>query len=196
MLLNTDSISKFAKVQHSPEGRLLGYAVMIPAEIVERYVDNSTETLNFNFIAVPEGILFEIGEQNMSVWDDVVPPYASLRDSTVVATFKSDEPLRTITNKYQQRQHDFAVTVGGSDYLLGVSNKTLMRMIKEHLPLTGKTLKIITRSGHGFETQYTVEKVQHKKHWQTKPLTCLYGMTRMALAFLWVLRKLLDWSQH
>ena len=100
----------------------------------------------------------------MSVWDDVVPPYASLRDGTVVATFKSDEPLRTITNKYQQRQHDFFVTVGGSDYLLGASNKTLMRMLKERLPLAGKTLKI-TRSGHGFETQYRVEEVQHEKHW-------------------------------
>ena len=35
---------------------------MIPAEIVEQYVDNSTETLNFSFIAVPEGILIEIEE--------------------------------------------------------------------------------------------------------------------------------------
>lgn len=131
----------------------------------------------------------------MSVWDDIVPPYVSLRDGTVVATFKSDEPLRTITNKYQQRQHDFVVTVGGSDYLLGASNKTLMRMLKEHLPLAGKTLKI-TRSGHGFETQFTVEGAQHKKHWQTKPLTRLCGMTRTALALLWFLRKLLDWSQH
>ena len=131
----------------------------------------------------------------MSVWDDVVPPYASLRDGTVVATFKSDEPLRTITNKYQQRQYDFAVTVGGSDYLLGVSNKTLRWMLKEHLPLAGKTLKI-TRSGHGFETQFTVEEAQHKKHWRTKPLTRLCGMTRTTLAFLWVLRELLDWSQH
>ena len=134
----------------------------------------------------------------MSVWDDVVPPYASLRDSTVVATFKSDEPLRTITNKYQQRQHDFAVTVGGSDYLLGVSNKTLRWMLKEQLPLAGKTLKI-TRSGHGFETQYTVEEVQHKKHWKKKLLARLCGVvarTALPELFSWVISKLLDWVQH
>ena len=128
----------------------------------------------------------------MRVWGDVVLPYASLRDGIVVATFKSDEPLRTITNKYQQRQHDFAVTVGGSDHLLGASNKTLMWMLKEHLPLAGKTLKL-TRSGHGFETQYMVEEVQHKKHWRTKPLTRLCDMMHVAIALLGVLRELLDW---
>jgi hypothetical protein len=37
---------------------------MIPAEIMERYVDNSIETLNFNFIDVPEGILIEIGGEH------------------------------------------------------------------------------------------------------------------------------------
>ena len=74
----------------------------------------------------------------------------------------------------------------------------MMRMLKEYLPLAGKTLKI-TRSGHGFETQFTVEEVRHKKHWQTKPLTRLCGMTRTAfalsrVALLWVLRELLDGS--
>ena len=118
-------------------------------------------------------------------WNRVVPPYTSFRDGPVVATFKSNEPTRTITNQYQQEQHDFAVTVGGSDYLLGVSSKKLRWMLKEHLPLVGKTLKI-TRSGHGFETQYTVEEVQHKKHWQTKPLI------RLCVALLCVLRELLD----
>ena len=38
-----------------------------------------------------------------------------------------------------------------------------------------------------------VEEVPHKKHWQTNPLTRLCGMTRTAIALLWVLRKLLDW---
>ena len=33
---------------------------MIPAEIVEQYVDNSTEMLNFDLIAVPEGFLIKI----------------------------------------------------------------------------------------------------------------------------------------
>ena len=82
----------------------------------------------------------------------------------------------------------------GSDYLLSASNNTLMRMLKEHLPLADKTLKIM-RSGHGFETQYMVEEVHHKKHWQTKLLTRLCSMTRTALValFLWFLRELLDY---
>ncbi len=127
-----------------------------------------------------------------TIWDDIVPAYVSFRDGPVVAIFESNEPNRTITNRYQQQQHDFAVTVGGSDYLLGASNKTLMRMLKERLPLAGKTLKI-TRSGHGFETQFTVEEAQHKKHWRIKPLTRLCGMTRTALVvLLWLLRELLD----
>lgn len=128
----------------------------------------------------------------MSVWDDIVPPYASLQDGTVVATFESDEPMRTITNKCQRRQHDFSVTVDDTGMLLAVSSKNLMRLLKKHSPLTGKTLKIM-RSGHGSETQYTVEEVQHGKHWQTKLLRRLCGMTRTALValFSWVLRELL-----
>jgi hypothetical protein len=35
-----------------------------------------------------------------------------------------------------------------------------------------------------------VEEVQHKKHWQTKPLT----RAALLALFSWVLRKLLDWS--
>ena len=38
------------------------FIVAIPAEIVEQYVDNSTETLNFDLIAAPEGIFIEIEE--------------------------------------------------------------------------------------------------------------------------------------
>jgi hypothetical protein len=38
-----------------------------------------------------------------------------------------------------------------------------------------------------------LDEAQHKKNWQTKPLTRLCGMTRTALALWWVLRKLLDW---
>lgn len=133
--------------------------------------------------------------RDTTIWDDIVPAYVSFRDGPVVATFESNEPNRTITNKYQQQQHDFAVTVGGSDYLLGASNKTLVRMLKEHLPLAGKTLKI-TRSGHGFETQYTVEEVQHKKHWKKKLLARLWDMGRTALALWGFLLKLLEWLEH
>lgn len=41
---------------------------------------------------------------------------------------------------------------------------------------------------------FEIEETQHKKQWQTNPLTRLCGMTRTVLALLWVLRKLLDWS--
>ena len=59
--ISTDHSKQFARIQRTPEGRLLGCAVMIPAEIVEQYEDNSTKTLNFDLIAEPEGILIEIG---------------------------------------------------------------------------------------------------------------------------------------
>jgi len=49
--------------------------------------------------------------------------------------------------------------------LSGVSNKTLMRMLKKHLPLAGKTLKI-TRT----------------------------ALTLSRVALLWVLRELFDGS--
>jgi hypothetical protein len=49
--------------------------------------------------------------------------------------------------------------------LLGASNKTLMRMLKAHLPLAGKTLKI-TRT----------------------------ALTLSRVALLWALRELIDWS--
>ena len=65
---------------------------MIPAETVEQYVDSSTETLNFDLIAAPEGIFIEIGGgESLSVWADVLLPYASLRDSAVVAKHTVEE---------------------------------------------------------------------------------------------------------
>ena len=54
--------TKTARIQRRPDGGLLGVAVFLPAEIVEQYVDNSTETLNFDLIAAPEGIFIEIEE--------------------------------------------------------------------------------------------------------------------------------------
>ena len=166
---------------------------MIPAEIVEQYVDNSTETLNFDLIAAPEGIFIEIGGGESCV--SGVMLYCRTRRFEMASLWQPSnqmshcEPSRTNTSN---GRHDFAVTVGGSDHLLGASNKTLMWMLKEHLPLAGKTLKL-TRSGHGFETQYMVEEVQHKKHWRTKPLTRLCDMMHVAIALLGVLRELLDW---
>ena len=69
MSISTDHSKQFAHIQRTPEGRLLDCAVMIPAEIVEQYVDNSTKKLNFDLIAAPEGILIEIEEmQHKKHW--------------------------------------------------------------------------------------------------------------------------------
>ena len=69
MPISTDNTKRFARIRRTPEGRLLGCAVIIPAEIVEQYVDNSTKTLNFDLIAAPEGILIEIEEaQHKKHW--------------------------------------------------------------------------------------------------------------------------------
>ena len=92
-----------------------------------------------------------------SIWDDIPSrPFLRYEDGVVVVRFESDEPVRT-TNKYNQPQWNFEVN---GDMLFGVSSKGLMRLLKKHLPLTGKTLKI-TRSGRGFETSYQVEEVEH-----------------------------------
>ena len=41
---------------------------------------------------------------------------------------------------------------------------------------------------------FEIEETQHKKQWQTNPLTRLCGMTRTAIALLGVLRELWGWS--
>jgi hypothetical protein len=46
--------TKHARIQRTPEGRRRSCAVGISAEFVERYMDNSTKTRNFNLIAAIE----------------------------------------------------------------------------------------------------------------------------------------------
>ena len=91
----------------------------------------------------------------MSAWDEIADrPFVRFTDGVVVVMFESDEPTKT-ANKYNQTQWNFNVD---GDLLLGVSSKGLMRLLKKHRPLTGKTFKI-TRAGHGIDTTYTVEEV-------------------------------------
>ena len=91
-----------------------------------------------------------------SAWDDIPDrPFVRYTDGVVVIRFENDEPTKTV-NKYNQPQWNFDVD---GDLLLGVSSKNLMRLLKRHRPLAGKTFKI-TRSGHGFETTYQVEEVE------------------------------------
>jgi len=90
-----------------------------------------------------------------SAWDEIPDrPFVRYTDGVVVVRFESDEPTKTV-NKYNQPQWNFDVD---GDLWLGVSSKNLMRLLKRHRPLTGKTFKI-TRSGHGINTAYRVEEV-------------------------------------
>lgn len=61
MVLNTDSISKFVKVQRTSDGRLLGCAVMIPADTIEPFVDADADFIRYELKALPYGIMVEIG---------------------------------------------------------------------------------------------------------------------------------------
>lgn len=49
------------KVQKTTTGRLLGVAIMIPAEIIGKFVKDDMETLNIEFGILPEGIRLKIG---------------------------------------------------------------------------------------------------------------------------------------
>jgi hypothetical protein len=126
----------------------------------------------------------------MSIFDHISDrPYMVIaRDTPTPVMFEGDEPTATITNRYGAQQYDF--NVNGSR-ILGISSKPLLRALKPFAPLGEKTL-VITKSGHGFETRYTVEEAQHKKNWRTKSLTRLWSMTRTALALWGFLRELFD----
>jgi len=43
-------------VQRTPNGTLLGLCVAIPAEIVDRFVDDDTQSLRFGIERLPAGI--------------------------------------------------------------------------------------------------------------------------------------------
>lgn len=90
-----------------------------------------------------------------SAWDEIPDrPFVRFANGVVVVMFESDEPTKTV-NKYNQPQWNFDVD---GDLWLGVSSKNLMRLLKRHRPLTGKTLRI-ERHGSGYNTTYTVEEV-------------------------------------
>ena len=48
------------RVQRTPTGRLLGAAVMIPAEIIGEFVKDDPETLDIEFGILPEGIRLKV----------------------------------------------------------------------------------------------------------------------------------------
>ena len=50
------------RVQRSPTGRLLGCAVMLPAEIISDFVKDGAESLDIEFNSMPSGIMLKIGD--------------------------------------------------------------------------------------------------------------------------------------
>lgn len=91
----------------------------------------------------------------MSIFDDIAErPYLMIsHDAPTPVTFDESEPASTITNKYGHTQHDFNVN---GDMLFGISSKPLLRALKPFAPIGGKTL-VITKSGRGYDTTYTVQ---------------------------------------
>lgn len=61
MSLESDSKRTFAKVQRTPDGRLFGAAIFLDAEVIERFVDDGAEEIEYKLKAVPDGIMFEMG---------------------------------------------------------------------------------------------------------------------------------------
>lgn len=69
--------------------------------------------------------------------------------------FEDDEPCRSNKDSFQNTQYIFNVN---GDQMIGISSKPLLRALKPFAPLEGKTL-VITRTGRGYDTSYSVEEV-------------------------------------
>ena len=50
------------RVQRSPTGRLLGCALMIPADIISEFVKDGAESLDIEFDAMSSGVFLKIGD--------------------------------------------------------------------------------------------------------------------------------------
>ena len=50
------------KIQRSPTGRLLGCALMIPADIIRGFVKYGAESLDIEFEAMPSGVFLKLGD--------------------------------------------------------------------------------------------------------------------------------------
>ena len=82
MSLESDSKRTFAKVQRTHDGRLFGAAIFLDAEVIERFVDDGAEEIEYELKALPDGIMFEIrGGRDVCV----TKPLTRLRDMTCAA---------------------------------------------------------------------------------------------------------------
>ena len=50
-----------AQLQRTPDGHPLGAAVFLPADIIEPYVSDAAEEIEFELIRMPSGVHIEIG---------------------------------------------------------------------------------------------------------------------------------------
>ena len=59
---SSDHLHTRVRVQKTTTGRLLGVAVMIPAEIVGNFIKNDVEKIEIEIEAITEGILLKIAD--------------------------------------------------------------------------------------------------------------------------------------
>ena len=59
--LNPTKTFSRARIQRTPNGRLLGVAIFLEAEIIEKYVTDSAEHIEYTPTLLPAGIMLEIG---------------------------------------------------------------------------------------------------------------------------------------
>lgn len=91
----------------------------------------------------------------MSVFDNIRTWITFVPDQPCVIEFEDDEPIKSKLDAYENTQHIFEVN---GDELVGISSQALLRTMKPFAPLAGKSL-VITRTGVGKDTRYTVEEL-------------------------------------
>lgn len=62
MNVEHDSLKRFrARIQRSPSRHLLGAAVFLPAEVIEPFICDTAEEIEYTLKAHPDGILIKSG---------------------------------------------------------------------------------------------------------------------------------------
>jgi hypothetical protein len=62
MELNPDFTKKFARIQRTPEGRLLGVCIFLDAETIGQFVDGAADQIEYRPVVMPSGIILDIAE--------------------------------------------------------------------------------------------------------------------------------------
>lgn len=93
-------------------------------------------------------------EQAHSIFADIRTYLRIEHDTPTPVMFDEDEPYRTKIDSFGLPQHLFKVN---GDEILAIGSNPLLRELKPHTPLSGKEL-VITRTGEGYQTRYTVAR--------------------------------------